>query len=158
MDLPQHVVHPREVIRRCVHINFLSATGEEVGLLLKVGSLLCCMHSSHGWKHLLYRFSEEFNPSDQIEELRDGKIGQSMTIWSANLLNDLVGTDVGDTGRPKHFDGPVRGEAGRYVGLDQLNLCNKLGGRSKDSGELCIEALVFIGGVGSLHVNTTEYL
>mmetsp|Transcript_64139 Transcript_64139/g.96696 ORF Transcript_64139/g.96696 Transcript_64139/m.96696 type:complete len:247 (+) Transcript_64139:1271-2011(+) len=145
MDLPQHVIRPRKGIPSHVHIDLLVIVHEQIGSFVKV-FLFRCVFSNVG-EGFFNRLSKVFDPCHEIQQLRDGQIGQLVSFGTSNLIENLFGTDVGDTSTPQCFQGPIRGEAGRHLVLDKDDFRCQVITNTQDRGKDGVAGIVLAIGL-----------
>ena len=66
------------------------------------------------------------------------------------MLDNVIGTYVGDAGTPERLDVPVGSEAGGHLMPDNVNLRYEFRGRFEDGGELSVCGVLFLCQIGSL--------
>jgi hypothetical protein len=134
MDFPQHVVGPGQGIFRHIHIDLFVVFHEQIGSFVKVG-FLGGMFSNIG-KGFFNRFAKVFHPGHQIQQLRDGQVGQFVAFRAPNLFQNLFGTNVGDTSTPQGFQGPIGGKAAGHLILDKDNFGRQTIASAQDGGKV----------------------
>jgi hypothetical protein len=152
MDRPKHVVGPRQGISGDIHIDLFVTVHEQLGSFVKV-FLFGRMFSDIG-KGFFDGFPKVFDPRHEVQQLRDGQVGQLVPFGTSNLIENLFGTNVGDAGTPQGFQGPVGGETWRHLVLDKDNFrCQVVANTQDGSKDRIVGILFFLGLVFGL-INT----
>ena len=105
---------------------------------------------------LLDDLSKVFDPGHEIQQLRDGKIRQLVTVGSSNLLQDIVGAHVRNASGPQYFQIPVGGKARNDAIADDADFGCQFVGRPQDCTELLVGGLLLFRDIRRLHRELPE--